>query len=187
MQQQTVTPEPAAGSTAEYSAFEGLFVRGLKIDDVFAKELKKIGFDMARPEPRYPAKVWRDSLDLAQRRYFPGKSTEEARKLLGATAFEGFLATLVGRFMAAALSTLISPPALIKKLPRFFQMARPGIDVKVVEEGEKRWRGVWKDPHPDPYFVIGLIGPAGRRTKSSFLIELDKVNKDGFELIFRWE
>lgn len=186
-EQQPVTAEPAPGFTTEYSTFEGLFVRGLKIDDAFAKELKRIGFDISRPEPRYPTKVWRDALDLAQRRYYPGKSTEEARKAMGATALEGFLATLVGRFMAAALTTLVSPPALIKKLPRFFQMTRPGIDVKVTEEGEKRWRGIWKDPYPDPYFVMGLIGPAGRRTKASFAVDLDKVNKDGFELIFRWE
>jgi uncharacterized protein (TIGR02265 family) len=172
---------------AEYSTFEGLFVRGLEVDEAFAAELKKVGFDIHNPRPRYPAKVWRDSLDLAQRRYFPDLGAAEGRKALGNTAFEGFLSTLVGRFMAAALSTLVTPPALIRKMPRFFQMARPGIEVSVAEEAPTRWRGVWRDPNPDPYFSIGLIEAAGKRTRSSFRAELDKVNPDGFELLFRWD
>ncbi len=174
-------------STTEFSTFEGTFLRGLKVDEAFRAELKqKLGIDLQRPEPRYPTRLWRDALDLAVQRYFANRDPNEARRELGRVALEGFLSTISGRFMGAALSTLIGPEALMKRMPKFFQLARPGLDVTAREEAKGQWRGVWRDPYPDPYFTLGLVEGAGKRTKATFTGSVARSAPDGFELVFLW-
>lgn len=101
------------------ATFEGLFVRALKVEGPIVQKLREAGFDPERMEPSYPVSVWRRSLQVAAAEYFPQLSSTDAEFELGRRMVNGYLETLVGRVIQAALPFL-SADALCTRLPRFF-------------------------------------------------------------------
>jgi uncharacterized protein (TIGR02265 family) len=175
-----------AQHTTEYSTFEGLFVRALKVDAAFKAELKTIAVDLDRPVPRYPTRVWRAALELARKRYYPDLSVADARRQMGRVALQGFLGTISGRFLNVVLSLMVSPAAFVLRLPRFFTMTRTGVEMTVNKESEQQWRLVARDIFGDPDFVAGIIEGPGKKTCATFTIEIQNVTPAGYELVFRW-
>lgn len=179
-------PAEDALHTTDYSTFEGLFVRALKVDESLKTQLKAIGFDIDRPVPRYPTRVWRAALDVAQKHFYPALSAADGRRELGRVALRGFLGTISGRFLSVVLSVMVSPAALVLRLPRFFTMTRTGVEMTVHKEAENQWRLVARDIFGDAHFVAGIVEAPGIKTKSTFTIEIQNVTPAGYELVFRW-
>lgn len=172
--------------TTDYSTFEGLFVRALKVDPALSAQLKAIGFDLERPVARYPTRVWRASLELARQHFYPALTVQEGRRELGRVALKGFLGTISGRFLGVVLSMLVGPAALVQRLPRFFTMTRTGVQMTVQKETDQQWRLIAKDTFGDADFVAGIIDLPGKKTKDTFTIEIQNVTAQGYELVFRW-
>jgi uncharacterized protein (TIGR02265 family) len=169
-------------STTDISVFEGLFVRALTPDATLAAALRAVGYDPAKPQIRYPTRVWRDALDAARRHLYPKLPAEEALRLLGRTFVDGFFNTIAGRFMAVAMP-LIGPAAVIKRLPRYWAAVRTGVTIDVRQEGEQTFRITYRDTNPAPDFYAGIIEGAGPYTKSDNRVEIPVRGNDGFELV----
>ncbi len=175
-----------AQHTTEYSTFEGLFVRALKVDDALKAKFKTIGFDMERPVPKYPTRVWRAVVEAGRQHFYPNLSVADGRRELGRVALKGFLGTISGRFLSVVLSVMVSPAALVLRLPRFFTMTRTGVEMTVHKETENEWRLIARDIFGDPDFVAGIIEGPGKKTDPNFTIEIQNVTPAGYELVFRW-
>jgi uncharacterized protein (TIGR02265 family) len=140
----------------QQSAFEGLFVKTLKLDDAFAQELRQAGYDVSRQQPQYPSSVFKRCMEIACRRVYPTRPEAEAMRLISAQLLDGFFDTIVGRAVKAALPFL-SPETFLKRYPRFFAMAAPGVKMTVTEEAPRRWRMELRDRAPLPHFNAGTL------------------------------
>jgi uncharacterized protein (TIGR02265 family) len=143
-------------SHLQQSAFEGLFVKVLKVDGDFARELKDAGFDPARQQPLYPSPVFKACIEIACRRLYPDRPTPEAMRLLAAQFVDGFFDTIVGKVVVVVLP-LLSADAFLKRYPRFFGMAAPGVKMTMEKESEGHWRVVLRDRAPLPDFNAGVF------------------------------
>lgn len=120
-------PQPKS-SVALHSMFEGLFNRALHVEGALKEQLRAAGFDLDRPEARYPVEVWERCVDLACAHRFPGVPRGEAWRRMGRIFIEGYFNTLVGKIIATALPFL-GPKSFVDKSPRFITTGLEGADV----------------------------------------------------------
>jgi uncharacterized protein (TIGR02265 family) len=172
-------------STVEASLFEGLFQRALRPDLPFIEELKTVGFDLRNLKPRYPTRVWRESLEIARRRVYPSLPVEEGYRALGRRFSEGFFETIIGRFISVAFP-MIGPAGMLKMAPRNVRAGRRDVDVVPVQEGERRWRITFKDRTPSPDFIAGLVESTGRRTGVHMVVTVENRSPEGYDLVATW-
>lgn len=177
--------EDDANKSVEASLFEGMFQRALQPTGAFEADLRAAGFDLRQIEPRYATEVWRKCLDAARQHLFPTLTPEQAYRQMGRLFIDGFFQTIIGRMFSAAFP-LMGPAAVIKRLPKMWKAARKDIQVEPVEEGERRWRVLFRDRHVLPDFIAGLVEAAGARTKSEVAVVVDVRRDDGFELLITW-
>jgi uncharacterized protein (TIGR02265 family) len=148
--------EPGEG-VLEGSLLEGL-ARAVKPTGVFAEQLKLAGFDLDRPEPRYPDRVWRSFLQIAARHLYPQSSYPEAERLLGTRWIGGARETLVGKVVLGTLP-LMSVSTLIDRVPRLVAISTPNIKAQILERSESHRviSFTLEDLAPTPYFMAGVI------------------------------
>jgi uncharacterized protein (TIGR02265 family) len=119
------------------SAFEGLFVRALKVDDQLKARLRARGYDANRPEPKYALSVWEDCLAEAADHHFPGQHREASWPKLGHIVVDGFLETIVGRMISVTLPFL-TPTRLINRLPMVLSSGIEGVTTTIEWETPTR-------------------------------------------------
>ncbi|MFZ5444367.1 MAG: DUF2378 family protein [Myxococcota bacterium] len=122
-------------ATALHSMFEGLFVRALKVDGPFKERLRAKGFDLDRPQLRYPVTVWEDCIDVAVAELYPGVPRDEGWRRIGRRFIEGYFETLVGRMLSVTLP-LLSSTAFLNRGPRMISTGLEGARVRLQ----------WRDP-----------------------------------------
>lgn len=106
--------------------FEGLFVRALAVKAGPLKDqLRRHGFDLDRPLPRYPVTVWENCVDATAAELYPGVDRAEGWRRIGRRFIEGYFETLVGKFIATAMPFL-SAKAFINRSPRFITTGLEG-------------------------------------------------------------
>jgi len=174
--------------TIEAALFEGMFVRALRPEPSFVVELKELGFDLARIQPRYPVSVWRNALEAARRRLFGERPEERGYRALGNLFVEGYFETIIGKILSVPLS-LVSADRVIQRIPRTWKTARSDIRVDPpVKESPTRWRVHFQDPNPIPGFFAGVVEGASRRTtlRSSANVDIEKADGSGFDLVIWW-
>ena len=169
----------------QQSSFEGLFVKVLKLDDAFAAELREAGFDVARQQPQYPSPVFKRCMEIACRRVHPTRPPEEAMRLIAAQLLGGFFDTIVGKGVAVALPFL-SPATFLKRYPRFFAMAAPGVKMTLTEEAPRRWRMVLRDRAPLPDFNAGVLACLLERFGEKPDVQVEERGKWHFVLSVTW-
>lgn len=168
--------------TTDNSAFEGLFQRALKPAGAFAEELRAAGYDLRQPRPKYPTRVWRDCLGVALRHVHAGKPPEQGMRLLGHAFIDGFSDTIMGKLVSVALP-LLGPDRITQKFPKYWEATRPGVKIETIVENANRRRLVFRDPHPMPDFVAGIIEAALERAGKPVQVEVGSRGAIGFEII----
>ncbi|HVE82940.1 MAG TPA: DUF2378 family protein [Myxococcales bacterium] len=168
--------------------FEGMFVRALRPDDALRAQLKEIGFDLDRMQPRYPVSVWRGALDAARRRLFADRAEERGFRALGNLFIDGYFETIIGKVLAIPLK-LMSIDRVIQNIPKSWKAARPDLHVDPPQrEGPQRWRVHFVDAYPLPGFLAGVVEGASRRTslRSELHVDIERLDERGFDLVIRW-
>ncbi len=167
--------------------FDGLFTVALKPSGAFSEALKARGFDPDRPEPEYPLAVWHDCLDVAWQQLYPLESRERAWWLLGERFLEGYLQTLVGRLIGAALP-LLSARTFVTRSPRFVATGLQGAALELVWQGERdAVVHLTNLPPPSAHLTAGVVTVCMKRMKVSG-VQLDPTPLDGggCSLRIRW-
>jgi uncharacterized protein (TIGR02265 family) len=175
-------------TTIDAALFEGMFVRAVRPDPAFAAELKELGFDIARMQPRYPVRVWRQSLEAARRRLFGERPEEKGYRALGNLFVQGYFETIIGKILAIPLS-LVAVDKVILRMPKTWQTARADIQIDPpVKEGPQKWRVTFRDRHPVPGFFAGVVEGASRRTKvkQGVNVDIERLGPEGFDLVIWW-
>lgn len=169
------------------STFEGMFQRGLEVDDAMAAKLRAIGFDIKRMEPSYPVSVWAEALRLAAREYFPQHSPADAEFELGKRMVDGYFATLVGKVLGAAMPFL-SPDTLCTRLPRFFSTGVEGETkpAQIRKLGERHYEATLYGDQGVPWFTAGSVDSALRLTRVKPTVKVAEVKPDHFVIDITW-
>jgi uncharacterized protein (TIGR02265 family) len=154
----------------------------LKPAGSFAEELRAAGYDLTRPRLKYPTRIWRECLEIAVRHAHPGKLHADAMRLLGHAFIEGFFDTIMGRLVSVALP-LLGPERITQKFPQYWEATRPGVKIETIVENPNRHRLCFRDPHPMPDFVAGIIEAALRRAGKKIRVEVGARSAISFDII----
>lgn len=124
--------------TAQGSMFEGLYVHALRVDPegAFADQLRGVGFDLREVRAQYDISVWVGGLDLCWRRQHPGLARYDAWRKIGRQFIEGYLETVVGRFIGVALP-LMSAARFVPHIPLYVRTGLGGVTCEVESLGER--------------------------------------------------
>ncbi|MEW5741513.1 MAG: DUF2378 family protein [Myxococcota bacterium] len=177
------------GSTTNQSMFEALFDRRLKPGGAFADELRAAGYDSAHAVPVYPTQVWVRCLEIARAHRWPTHSIPDAYREIGREFTEGFLETLPGKLVAAALK-FMSPASFVRRLAGYFRLGRG--DEKLVMEITRDVAGAIDATVHNPStvpgdFVAGMIDAAFRRMNVKWTVSVDQRSATDYLLHVRWE
>ncbi len=176
--------DPGEGQLQQ-SSFEGLFVKMLKVEGDFAEELRQAGFDVSHQEARYPSSVFKRCMEIACRRVYPAQPTPDAMRKIAAQFVDGFFDTIVGKVVVVVLPYL-SPEAFLKRYPRFFGMAAPGVKMTVEEVSERNWRLVLRDRAVLPEFNAGTVECLLKRFGIKPVVKVTEQSKWHFVLSITW-
>lgn len=179
----------AVPSLTNQSMFEALFERRLKPTGVFAEELKSAGYDASRVVAKYPTEVWRRCLDIARRHRWPELDEPDAFRHIGHEFTEGFLETIAGRLVGAALP-FMSPGSFLKRLASYFRMGREDAELTfdIVELAPLSARVVVHNPAAVPgTFVAGMIDVMFERLSQQGTVEVLQKTPVDYELFVRWQ
>jgi uncharacterized protein (TIGR02265 family) len=151
--------------TAQGSMFEGLFAKHLKPTGAFKADLLAVGLDVDRILPEYPMAVWVACLDVTARHLHPQLDHLEAWKLIGADFITGFLDTIAGRIVAAALPFL-SPKTFVDRAPRFMRLGVKELQSNIEWRSPTHAVVTLNGPHEGAAFLVcGVVEVCMRRLK----------------------
>ena len=170
------------------NTFEGLFIHALKVKGPVVAELKKVGFDATRLEASYSIDTWREALRIAAREYYPTLSPAEAEYQLGVRLVDGYLTTLVGRVIQAALPFL-KPDTLCMRLPRYFNTGVIGGEnapPTVTKVGERHYQTTLFGKDGVPWLTAGSVDAVLRLARVTPTVKVDKVEAGSFTLDITW-
>lgn len=171
---------------AKHSMFDGMFAVALRPEGAFREELKAAGFDLDKPLPEYPYAVWRACLVLAARHVFPHEPQDRAFWLLGERFIEGYLDTMIGKLIAAALPFL-SPKTLVQRSPRFCSTGVSGATFDLQWLGEKEALLRMPElPYPNHHFTAGVVAKCMTLIKSSMDLDPQPLGAGGSQLHMKW-
>jgi len=169
------------------STFEGMFIRALKVEGTVAAKMKEAGFDAVRMEPSYTVDVWRKCLQIAAAHYYPAQSPSAAEFSLGSKMVEGYLETIVGKMIKAAMPFL-SADSLCMRLPRFFSSGIVGAvkQPEVSKLGERHYKVTLFGDQGVPWFTAGAIDTTLRLTKVKPTVTAVDVKAESFSCDITW-
>ena len=169
--------------------FEALFDRRLKPTGGFAQELKSAGYDPAEAKGKYPTEVWTRCLEVARKHAWPELSVPDAFRHIGREFTEGFLETITGRIVGAALP-FMTPSSFLKRLASYFRLGREdsGLTFDLIELAAASARVVVHNPAAVPgSFVAGMIDLMFVRLKIEGTVEVLQKTPVDYELLVRWQ
>lgn len=181
----SAVPPPSAEHFTEASAFEGMFDRALAPTGAFADELRAAGYDVKRPELRYPTRVWHACLEVARRHTFPTLPREEGFRRLGHRFMDGYFETLVGKLAAVGLP-LFGLEGALKRTPRNWAMSQPQLGIELTKQGERHYTMTLREDGMLPDFCAGLIEASARPTKQAAKVEIVERTPSSCVISVRW-
>jgi uncharacterized protein (TIGR02265 family) len=168
------------------SIFEGLFIRALKVRGPICQRLAAVGFDCQKMEPTYPVDVWRKSVQVAATEYYPTLPLNEAQFQLGSRMLQGYLETLVGKVIAAAMPFL-SADTLCKRLPRLIAGGNKGMTpptVTYLEPGH--YQLTLFGEQSIPWFTAGTIDASLRANRVTPQVVVKSSTLEQTMIDIRW-
>lgn len=170
---------------AEASLFEGLF-RGVKLSPTALGELERIGVNPKKLEAKYRVDVWSHTIEIVRRHVYGDLPPDEANRRLGWDFAHGFESTIGGR-MVLSLLPLLSLNTLLPKIPRFFKLGRPDIDISWTSRGPKSGSLRVKDvAQVSPFFDVGLVQYIIERMGSKCAPRVEWHSLTEFSIHYDW-
>jgi uncharacterized protein (TIGR02265 family) len=154
------------------ATFEGLFVRGLVVDEPLRQRLRHAGFDASTLQLSYPVTVWQTCVMAAREHCFGAMAHAEAEFLLGQKFNHGFLDTMVGSIIKVGLP-LLGLKRVAARLPRTMPSAFPGVKVVVDELTDGLVRVSVSDSPISADFARGVFVDAGRMLRQQVTTAVD--------------
>jgi uncharacterized protein (TIGR02265 family) len=170
------------------SFFEGLFIRALEQRPQFVADLKAVGFDPSHLQLTYPTRTFNACLDVARKHFYPTLSPDQADWKLGECFLDGFLRTLIGSVMGAAMH-LLGPERMLRRLPDQIKVDKQSpMQVTVIQVAPKEFRLEFRNsPSSRFHFTAGILDASLKRTKVTPTIEVVKQPSPfDYDLIIRW-
>jgi uncharacterized protein (TIGR02265 family) len=180
------TTDAAAPDYILAAFFEGLFLRGLKVDGVFREELKSIGLNLDRLELRYPPEVWHGAAQVARKHRYPELTQPEADRAMGHAFLEGYQATAIGAAVLTVALNFLPTAMLVDRTPAIVKTMYKGELARVVVLGQKHRKVHFRGRGLRPHFVAGTI-EAGVLAKSKSFVTVEQHEGDAFVIDVRWE
>jgi uncharacterized protein (TIGR02265 family) len=181
-------PSPAAApaeSLTEVSVFEGLFIRAVQPTGAFLAALQAAGYDPARPELRYPTRVWHACVEVARRHLYPQLPEAEGFRTLGHVFMEGYYQTLIGKVVGAAMP-LLGPERSIQRIPRTWKASQPGLGVHVEKKGERHYLIRLEEQGMLADFCAGLLESAANPLSAKIRVDVVERGPAHCVLSARW-
>jgi uncharacterized protein (TIGR02265 family) len=169
--------------------FEALFDRRLQPKGAFAEALRLAGYDAARTSVTYPTEVWVACLEIARQHVWPDLSKPEAYRHIGREFAEGFLTTLGGRMVGAAMA-FMTPQSFVRRLANYLRMGRndSALTFDLVRDEVGAIDAKVHNPAAVPGgFIAGMIDAAYARLKANWTIEVLQHTPTDYELMIRWK
>lgn len=183
-QMMEVAAAAEAGMRVQLHCFEGL-LNAFQPTLEHLEALRRAGFDAEQPRWEYPVAVWREALEISRVQLFPDLSPQQGFRQLGVRIIPGLAASLVGKVVVAAMVG-VNIEGMLRRLPTFVAIARPGLRMDVWAESENRWRAQVIDPAALPDFVAGVIDGTLQYRKLPVEVRVDWLVPGGYELVFTW-
>ncbi len=175
-----------ADKGADGSMFEAMLVRALTPNPGLSAELATLGVDPNRLDTAYPTPVWVKTLEAVRRHHYGAMSTELAYRRIGKDFAAGYLNTIVGKVLLAALS-FMSPRRFLERAPSYMHMGRRDLDVSLESVSDHEGRLRFKDPFGvPPGFPMGIFDEAFERMKSKVSVRVETRAPGDFDLVFSW-
>jgi uncharacterized protein (TIGR02265 family) len=182
----SASPAAATAASAAYvegSILESLFQRALRPTGAFAEDLRKAGYDVDRPEPRYPLEVLSRTLAVACRHAYPGKTEPEALHALGLRFGAAFYETIIGKVIGATMP-MLGPDRIIQSLPKRMKVGTD--DPCTVERvSERSWR-IRVGPSIIPHFAAGAVDATLRHARVQSNVTVEGRDSRGATLLASW-
>jgi uncharacterized protein (TIGR02265 family) len=138
--------------------FEGLYVNALRVpaEGSFADDLRAVGIELRELRSVYATDVWRDGLDVAWRHCYPHLSRYEGWRRLGRDFINGYLQTVVGRFIASVLP-LLTAERFVDRVPSFVRTGIGGSGCESVLMSPCSARVTLRGPHEGAAFLLAGV------------------------------
>ncbi len=169
------------------SAFEGLVIRSLDVDEVVGGKLRAVAFDIQRMETSYSVEVWRRAIHVAAAEFYRALSTSAAEFSLGSRMVNGYFQTLIGKVLQAGMPFL-SADTLCMRLPRLLstgvldQVKVPAVS----KHADKTYVLTMYGAGGVPHFTAAAIDATLRLVKVTSTGQVDNVNADSFSVGITW-
>ena len=176
-------------STTNHSMFEALFDRRLKPTGEFARRLAAAGYDPKRALAKYPTQVWITCLELARADRWPTLDPRDAYRQIGVEFTRGFLETLSGKLVAAAVP-FMTPRTYLRRLASYIRLGRSdeAFAFDLVRDEEGAVDIVVHNPAAVPGgFVAGMIDVGFEKLKTKPDIAIEQKTPYDYRLEVRWK
>lgn len=169
----------------DQALFEGLFRRGLTLDEALAASLEVHGYDASRPRPRYPGHVFAACVEAARAARHPSLPVDEGLRQLGAAFVTGFQETILGKIITTALP-ILGPARFLPRLPVRFRSLRTDATVVVDVTDANSATLVFTDPLPLGPFFAGVVEAALRLANAPSPSVTVNLVPGGYQLLARF-
>ncbi|MDP2274539.1 MAG: DUF2378 family protein [Archangium sp.] len=158
-------------STVDGSIFEGLFLRVLKPEGAFKSQLRGAGFDVDRPQGRYPEDVFGRALTVTTAYAFGREDITMAHRRIGHALIEGYFMTILGK-MTGGLIPVLGLGGTLKKVAQLWKVPQPGMEISAAAEGRGQWVVHFRDRVMTADLVAGILEAALRRADPLVQVEV---------------
>ena len=167
--------------------FEALLVRALTPNEALLQELATLGVNPKSLETLYPTPTWVKVLDAVRRHHYGAvKNAEQAYRKMGKDFTAGYLDTLIGKVLLAAIS-FMNTKKLLERAPSYMRMGRKDMLVTFVPGGERDARLRFSDPFAvNEGFPTGIFDEIFGRMKTKVAISSECRAPGDFDLVFNW-
>lgn len=168
--------------------FEALFDRRLKPEGAFAEALRAAGYDRSRAGAKYPTEIWVRCLEIARAHVYVSLEPNEAYRKIGREFTLGFLETLPGRLIGAAIP-FMTPKGFLRRLANYLRMGRSDeqLTFDLTEESPTSVVAVVHNPSAVPGgFVAGLIDVAMEKLKVRHTMVIEQKTPYDYVLRVSW-
>jgi uncharacterized protein (TIGR02265 family) len=172
---------------ADGSMFEALLVRALKPNPSLLADLTTLGVNLKSLDTLYPTQTWVKVLDAVRRHHYGMvANVEAAYRQIGKDFCAGYLDTLIGRVIMAAM-VFMNPRRLLERAPSYMKIGRKDMQVTWMPEGDRAGRLRYSDPFfVNAGFPLGIFDEVFDRMGSNVKVTVEHRSQGEFDLVFSW-
>lgn len=149
----------------------------------FKDELRAVGFDVDRPEMRYPSGILLAMLDVCAKHRYPDLPREDAHRQIGQKFVALFFGTFLGK-VAGTLLHALGVKRFLLRLPKVAAMITAGLEIQSEQVAPGEIRLVFRGPETmSAEYTLGAVEGAALAAK--FAMQSEIVRRQPGEFEFR--